>query len=117
MDGKQTKGELKDVFYLQDIHIHLLSYGRLYSQGWELHLGCNGFTLCDQKGNQVVKVPMNNNISTVVLQMTYPNHVCVRIVKSLMTLLHEHLALRYKCPNTPFSTGENVQLVPEDGTS
>jgi len=31
VDGKQTKGELKDVYYLPDIHTRLLSYGKLES--------------------------------------------------------------------------------------
>jgi len=31
VDGKQTKGELKDIYYLPDIHTRLLSYEWLHA--------------------------------------------------------------------------------------
>jgi len=113
VDGKQMKGELKDIYYLPDICTHLISYGKLYSQGWEPHISCNGFTLRDQKGNLVIKVPMSNNTFTVTLQMTYPDHGLLACEESEVSddLLHKCLALKCKYPDTAFSTGENKELV------
>jgi len=53
--------------------MHLTFYSELLSQGWGLHLGCDGFTLRDRKENLVVKIPMSNNTFTVMLWMTYPD--------------------------------------------
>ena len=109
VDGKQTKGELKDVYYLPDIRTRLISYGKLYSQGWEPHIGRNGFMLRDQKGNLVIKVPMSNNTFTVTLRTTYPDHGLLAREDSEVSddLLHERLALKCEYPDTAFSTGEN----------
>jgi len=113
VDGKQTKGELKDVYYLPDIRTRLISYGELYSQGWEPHIGRNGFTLRDQKGNLVIKVPMSNNTFTVTLRTTYPDHGLLAREDSEVSddLLHERLALKCEYPDTAFSTGENKEPV------
>ena len=67
----------------------------------------------NQKGNLVVKLPMRNNAFTVMLQMTYPNHGLLACEDSEVSdnLLHMHLALKCKCPNTAFGTGENKEPV------
>ena len=63
-----------------------------------------------QKGNLVVKVPMNNNTCTVTLRTTYSNHgLLAREVSD--DLLHERLVLKCECPDTAVSTGKNKEPV------
>jgi len=44
-NGKETKGELHNVYYILEIRHRFISVGKLFSQGWEPRLSRNGFAL------------------------------------------------------------------------
>lgn len=67
MGGRDTKGELQDVYYIPDNQTRRTSYSELFLQGWQPHLGRSSFTLHDWKGDLITDEPMSNNVFTVTL--------------------------------------------------
>jgi len=99
-------------YYIRDIQTWLISYGKLFSQGWEPHLGCNGLRLCHWKGDLIAKESMSNNVFKVTLQVTYPNvGQSARKEKGSDDMLLR--CLRFNCKNTVivFSTREQQEPV------
>jgi len=72
MDRRGTKGELQDMYYIPDIRIRVISYGKLFSQGWEIDVGCYGFTLHNQK-ETLLRKHQSEITSSVTLRMTHPD--------------------------------------------
>jgi hypothetical protein len=48
--GKETTGELENVYYIPEIGSRLISIGKPFSQGWEPRLSRNGFALHNKEG-------------------------------------------------------------------
>jgi hypothetical protein len=71
--GRQTIGELNDVYYIPDIGSRLISIGKLFSQGWEPRLSRNGFALFNKVGKLVLRAPAKDNTYTVTMSTIYPN--------------------------------------------
>ena len=111
--GRETQGELENVYYIPGIRSCLISIGKLFSQGWEPHLSHNGFALHDRKGTLVIRAPMKGNTYTATLRTMYPNlGLCARESEGEETTdeqLYERLKL--KSPPVAFTTGEGGKTV------
>ena len=100
--GKETSGELSNVYYIPDIGSRLISIGKLFSQGWEPRLSRNGFALHNKEGKLVLRAPMRDNTYTVTMKTVYPPlALSAREDEATDDQLHERLNF----PHVAFTTG------------
>ena len=110
--GRETVGELNDVYYIPDIGSRLISIGKLFSQGWEPRLSRNGFALHDKGGKLVLRAPAKSNTYTVMMKTIYPVVSMTAIEdEGANESLHEHLGLACNNPPTALHPREGKESV------
>jgi hypothetical protein len=113
-NGKETKGELHNVYYILEIRHRLISVGKLFSQGWEPRLSRNGFALYDTKERSVAHTTLRNGVYPLTLQTIYPHFGFVAggaDNEMLDEKLFEHLENGDEYPPTAFSAGEKSDAI------
>jgi hypothetical protein len=114
-NGKEVTGEFHSIYYIPNIHTHLISISKLFSQGWEPCLSHNGFTLYDVKGHLIMQVLMKNEVYLVTLQTIYPKlslSACkIGENETSDELLNSYLVHQHEDPLIVFSTGEEAKTI------
>ena len=75
MDGVERRADLEEVFYTPDIHVRLLSSGKLESQGWGIRLKDGSMELRDRRGDLFAVVSKVNNVYPMELTVIAPGSV------------------------------------------
>ena len=73
VNGKETSGEIQNVYYVPNIHHRLISVGKLFAQGWEPRLSRNGFALYDTQERLIARAASKNGVYPTTLQTIYPD--------------------------------------------
>jgi hypothetical protein len=113
-NGKETKGELHNVYYILEIRHRFISVGKLFSQGWEPRLSRNGFALYDTKERSVAHTTLRNGVYPLTLQTIYPHFGFVAggaDNEMLDEKLFERLENGDEYPPTAFSAGEKSDAI------
>ena len=114
LNNKEVYGELVDVYYVPDSHTHLISFGRLLSQGWDIRVSRNGLVLQDTKGHLVMDVPMKNYVFPMSLRTVYPSSSLLAYMESgevTDQYLDERLETLGGDPLVAFSAGEKSEPI------
>ena len=69
----KNKADLEDVYYAPDVHVQLLSLGKLEGQGWDICLKDGGMELWDQDGDLFAVISKVNNIYLMELTIMTPS--------------------------------------------
>jgi hypothetical protein len=108
VNGKETNGELQNVYYVPNIHHRLISIGRLFAQGWEPRLSRKGFALYDAQDQLIARAASRNGIYPTTLTTIYPD---LGLVASDPDLTDEALQQHLEPGGTAFSTEEKSNEV------
>jgi hypothetical protein len=71
--GIKCKADLEDVYYAPDMHVQLLSLGKLKGQGWDICLKDGGMELCNRDGDLFAVVSKVNNVNLMELSVMTPS--------------------------------------------
>ena len=112
VNGKETNGEILNVYYVPNIRHRLISIGKLFAQGWEPRLSRNGFALYDTQERLVARAASRNGVYPTTLHTIYPNF---GLIAGTPDVTDEALYLRLEHgdgnPMTAFSTGEKSDAI------
>ena len=67
VDGVEREADLEEVFYMPDVHVRLLSLGKLESQGWGIQLKDGSIALRDQRGGLFAVLSKFNPVELTVI--------------------------------------------------
>src|SRR5258706_5719515 len=108
INGKETNGELQNVYYVPNIHHRLISVGKLFTQGWEPRLSRNGFALYDTQDRLIARATSKNGVYPTTLKTIYPD---LGLVAGEPDLTDEALLQRSEHGDMAFSTEEKLNEV------
>ena len=72
VDGVEREADLEEVFYVPDVHVRLLSLGKLESQGWGIPLKDGGMELRVRHGDLFAVASKVNNLYPMELTVITP---------------------------------------------
>jgi hypothetical protein len=74
-NGTQTTGNLRGVYYIQDIYMRLISLGKLFAKGWDPRLSRGEITLYDESGKVIFHALMKDDAYPAMLRAMYPDDI------------------------------------------
>ena len=113
-NNKEIIGELRDVYYVPDSRMRLISFGRLLSQGWGIRIGQNELVLQNANGHFVIHVPMKNYVFPMSLRTVYPSSsllACGECGEVSDQTLDKRLETLGGDPSVAFSAGDAAQPI------
>jgi hypothetical protein len=71
-NGLEWEEDLQDVYYAPEVHVRLVSLGKLESQGWGIRLCDGGMELQNQGGDLFANIDRVNNVYPMALKVVPP---------------------------------------------